>query len=107
MIDIHMTTDPGKGTSDPAEIATATVDGHDYTARSRSSGISALARTLVEAGTPDQPWQATNAAGMPCLRGPSLHGLARRTITESDKGGLRVGKYTPFAAARGAQGRGQ
>jgi hypothetical protein len=104
-IEIRVTHIPARGTSDPWEVATAVVDGQEFTARSRSSCISALARLLVEAGVPDQPWQSVNAAGMVCLRGPSLHRLAGRTVSESDRGGLRAVKYQPRPPAAGGQER--
>jgi len=47
----------------------------------------ALARVLVEAGAPDQPWRVPGR-----LHGPSLHRLARLTVTETG-GGVRFGLY--------------
>ena len=82
MIEMHLSFIPARGTHDPWEVASATVGGVAYSERSRSSCIAKLARTLVAAGVPDQPWQA--------LRGRSLHGIAKTTIMEGKRGLQRV-----------------
>jgi len=94
---------PGRGTSAPREVATATIDGREYRAESHSSCECALARMLVAAGVPDQPWQTVHADGTVGLRGKSLHRQAGLTVTESDRGGLRLRKFTPFRVSGVAQ----
>jgi len=46
-----------------------------------------LARILVAAGCPDQPWQAVGTDGQRRFFGNSLHRLATRTIEESSERG--------------------
>lgn len=55
----------------------------------------ALARQLVAAGYRDGPWQAVGRDGKPRLVGPSLHRLAKLTIRENDRDGIRL---RPFEA---------
>ena len=69
-----------------------------HEARSRLSCEAALARVLVEAGVPDQPWQTVNVAGTVCLRGKSLHRLAQRTVVEPDNERLRQARFQPRPA---------
>jgi hypothetical protein len=54
-----------------------------------------LARLLVAAGFPDTGWQ-TEAAGRVRLFGPSLHGLARLTVSETDARRIGIVKWTPM-----------
>jgi hypothetical protein len=75
------------------------VDGQRYEVRSRSSCEAALARMLVEAGLPDQPWQTINAAGAICLRDKSIYRLAQMTVEEPDDGRLRAARFRPRLAA--------
>jgi hypothetical protein len=80
MIEMRISHIPAKDTSDPWEVATAVVDGRKFVARSQSSCEAKLARTLVAAGVPDQPWQSFSATRTPSLRGRSLHRLAGLTV---------------------------
>jgi hypothetical protein len=60
------------------------VDGHKFVARSQSSSCEVkLARMLVAAGVPDQPWQSLTATGVASLRGRSLLRLAGLTVRAS------------------------
>jgi len=68
--------------------ATAEWEGQSFIARSWHGVTMALARQLVGAGCPDQPWEAHNAEGQRLLFGSSLHRLAQMTI-----GGDRFGRY--------------
>lgn len=77
------------------EVASAVVEGHRYEARSRNSGEATLARILVEAGVPDQPWTSYTPTGTPALRGRSIHRLALTSIKEADGESLRVVRYQP------------
>ena len=69
----------------PLEVASATLDDVTYRESSRSSCVAKLARALVAAGIPDQSWHAVSPNGTVALRGRSLHGVAKTTITESDR----------------------
>jgi hypothetical protein len=100
MIEIQVTFLSGRGTSRPREVATAMVGGQEYRAESRASCEAALARVLVGAGMPDQPWQTRTRTGTVSLRGRGLHWLAGHTIEESDKGGLKRVKFRPYDRAR-------
>lgn len=94
----------------PRETATATWDGREYRAESRSSCECALARILMAAGVPDQPWQTVHANGTTGLRGRSLHRLAGFTVSEGDRDGLRLKKYVPHpsgVAQNGAEASGR
>jgi hypothetical protein len=88
----------------PREVASATVGGVDYSEASRSSCIAKLARALVAAGIPDQPWIAVAPTGTVALRGRSLHGIAKTTITESDRGGLARRIWHPHPGGSVASG---
>ena len=77
------------------DAATAVWDGKTYQATSRHGATMALARQLVAAGCPDQPWEA-GRPGRRDLFGPSIHGLAQLTIHESDEDGpvmIRHGEH--------------
>lgn len=96
---IQITTWPGKDTKQ--DYATCEWQGRVLEVRSRSA-TTALARMLVAAGCPDQPWEVFTRAGERSLHGPSLHDWARRVVEETDRRGLRIKRYeeSPFAAAR-------
>lgn len=49
------------------------------------SATTALARKLVAAGCPDQPWESF-VLGTRSLFGRSLHGWAKRMVTEDNRG---------------------
>ncbi len=84
---------PKQNRSPPqTDIATATWNGQPFQARSASGATMALARQLLAAGCPDQPWLCLNADGQPILRGKSLHRLATLTLKETDRG-LSFGRY--------------
>jgi hypothetical protein len=61
-----------------------------FEAGSRYGATMAVARQLVEAGCPDQPWEA-GRPGKRDLIGPSLHRLARLTVVENGDVGPRGG----------------
>jgi hypothetical protein len=102
MIEMHLSFIPARGTHDPWEVASATVGGVAYSQRSRSTSIAKLARALVAAAVQDQPWIAVSPNGTVALRGRSLHGIAKTTISESDRGGLerRIWHPRPAGAAK-------
>jgi hypothetical protein len=94
----------------PLEVASAVLDDVTYRESSRSSCVAKLARALVAAGIPDQPWQAVSPNGTVALRGRSLHGIAKTTITESDRGGLGRRTWHPHpggSVASGLEGPGR
>jgi hypothetical protein len=64
----------------PQDEATATWQGATFRTVSRNSACCALARDLVAAGCPEQPWEARNKTGQRTVYGDSLHALARTTI---------------------------
>jgi hypothetical protein len=66
----------------------------------RGSALMRCARQLVAAGCEDQSWQACGHDGQRRLFGGSLHRLAKLTVTEDQKGGLRFAAYVPFPGVR-------
>jgi hypothetical protein len=73
--------------------------GQVYSAASRNGIISALARVLISAGCPDQPWQAARDDKV-AMTGPSLAGVAALTVSDPDGGaGPRFTKYVPYRQA--------
>ncbi len=76
------------------DTAEATHGGELYRATSRHGCTMALARQIVAAGAPDQPWQAIGPDGAVWFRGASLHNLSRLTI-EDGESGLRWRRWTP------------
>lgn len=81
---------------DGADTAESTLAGQTFRAVSRNGATMVLARQLVAAGAPDDPWQACGVDGAVRLHGPSLHGLAKLTVIERDRG-LSVERFTPRA----------
>ena len=80
--------------------ATCAWDGREYRVLTLSA-TTALARVLVAAGCPDQPWEARTPTGTHSLYGPSLHAWAGRIVTEDDRGfHLRVYSEHPLAGSR-------
>ena len=65
----------------PQDQAEATWQGAAFRTVSRNSACCDLARKLVDAGCPDQPWEARSSAGQRSVFGDSLHALARTTVT--------------------------
>lgn len=55
-----------------------------------------LARLLVAAGCPDQPWQAVGDDGQRRRHGGSLHRLAKLTLAESADATLRFVPYVEY-----------
>jgi hypothetical protein len=93
VITIQLGTVPARGTSAPWDTASATVDGHAYSAQSRSSAVCKLCRLLRDAGVPDQPWMALTQNGTPSMRGRSIYAMAGRSISEGDRAGLQWTKH--------------
>ncbi len=75
------------------ETASCEWAGQRFEARSRSSAIMELARQLVAAGAPDGRWRSVTTEGEPSAYGPSLHRLARLTIKEGVREGIKLGRY--------------
>jgi hypothetical protein len=69
------------------DIAATCWNDQDWSATSTHGATMVLARKLVAAGCPDQPWQAVGSDGQRRFFGNSLHRLATRTIRESAEGG--------------------
>jgi hypothetical protein len=76
------------------DVATATWDERQFRATSNRGATCELARLLVAAGCPEQPWQGTRN-GARVLFGPSLHDWARWTYTETRSGPKRV-RWHPY-----------
>ena len=66
--------------------ACAEYEGVGFEASSGSGACMAVAREMIFAQVPDQPWEAVGLDGRPRLRGPSLLGLARSTVSEAALG---------------------
>jgi hypothetical protein len=104
MITIHQ--HPIEDSRTPGEackwLATATVDGAPYEARSRYGAPHELARQLVAAGIEDQPVQVITGglAGQMTYR--SLHKMAGRTLEENRTTPLREAGWVD-PAVRAAQ----
>lgn len=84
---------------DGADTARIELDGRTFAAVSSNGASMALARQLVAAGYMDGPWQAVGRDGKRRLCGPSLHRLAKLTIRENDRVGLRLERFRPFDPA--------
>jgi hypothetical protein len=97
MIRIDIGNIPANGTTSPWDTAATTIDGHDFHAKSRASAIAKLARSLLEAGIQDQPWEAYRN-GKCSMRGRSLCGVAKLTISEPDLGRIGWTPWKPFKA---------
>lgn len=91
MIRMHIRVLPMRGTTQRDE-GTAEWSGKAYRAVASHGVTMALARQLVADGCPDQRWQAFHN-GAPSLQGPSLHGLAKLSVTEGDKSAIRFCKF--------------
>jgi hypothetical protein len=76
--------------------ATIEWQGQRYEQIDAHGAIFALARQLVAAGCPDQPWQTVGTNGVVQLHGPSLHGLANWTIRESATQTIKRVPYAPL-----------
>ena len=75
---------------DGVDVASAEWDGQPFTAQSRSGASMVLARRLVAAGCPDQPWECRNREGQRTVYGASLHRLAGLMVRD-----LRIVPYVP------------
>lgn len=96
---IRMILAEGKGGLDNA---VASFGGRTFTATSRTGATLKLARALVEAGAPDSPVEARGTDGRLRFTAPSLHRLARWTISDRDRGGLYLERYrNPAEFVRG------
>lgn len=76
-------------------MATALWNGVEHAAKSATGAIMVLARTLTNAGCPDQPWRALRG-GVVALHGNSIARLAVLTVSETDTAGPRFKKYRPY-----------
>src|ERR1700722_18483177 len=85
--------------------AQAEFNGQTFIARSCNGIEMKLARTLVEAGAPDQPWETSGIDGRKRLSGPSLHRLARLDVQQSGSIGTpRTVRYRPRSDAVSSKG---
>ena len=71
------------------------VGGLPYQAESKSGAICKLCRVLVEAGVADAPWQAFRN-GKLVMAGASIHRMAGRAISETDKQRPRWVRWKPY-----------
>lgn len=77
----------GATTGQPApDVATTAWGGQKYSAQTANGASMAVARQLVAAGCPDQPWECRNAAHQRTIFGRSLHALAKLTVTHGNTG---------------------
>jgi hypothetical protein len=98
---IHMTVTPlppHKTPNKPIyDQATATWQDQQFIATSTHGSSMALARKLVAAGCPEQPWEAYSPGGQRLFFGPSLHRLAGLTIHEFGRRPIRLAPFTSDA----------
>ena len=80
----------GDYTGTRIDLARCTWKGRTLETASRHGASMVLARQLVAAGCPDQPYEARDADGRLLFFGPSLYRLARLTIREADTIGPRI-----------------
>jgi hypothetical protein len=103
---IRMTTSPEHVSGSRAisgkrqrDHATCTWEGREYQVLTLSA-TTALARELVTAGCPNQPWEAYTPNGTRSLCGQSLHAWAGKVVGEGDRGfRIRPFEERPDAAA--------
>jgi hypothetical protein len=99
MLTINQTIVPdSRTTRGSAWLATATIDGRVYDARSRSGAPFALARILVAAGIPDQSVRVTRTGAAGDITYRSLHRMAELTIAESSTQPVRLTKWVAAGA---------
>ena len=95
---------PDEGTRTPEQscewIGEATVDGRTYTARSRMSPATDIARQLVAEGLPDRPLVVRSAGLAGHMTWPSFHEAAKWTYEEGPKVAARRTSYARVEAAR-------
>lgn len=94
---ITMTLIEGRSKTPSATPHIARAEGLE--AKSANGATMALARKLVEAGYPDQPWEARGVDGMVRLYGKSLHGLAGISCEETRTPRFRKFVEPSFPAA--------
>lgn len=70
-----------------ADVAACHWNGENWSSTSTHGATMSLARKLVAAGCPDQPWQAVGPDAARRFFGNSLHRLATRTVRESAEAG--------------------
>ncbi|GAC1494263.1 MAG: hypothetical protein NVS2B11_17670 [Acetobacteraceae bacterium] len=81
--------------SDGMDVAHGTFDGREVKVTSRNGASMAFARVVRAAGAADGPWVACGARdGKQRLQGPSLHGLARLTVSEGQSK-PKIGLWVP------------
>jgi hypothetical protein len=96
MITMMQTVIPAKETGPETFEAEAEWEGRIFRARTNHGVSMALARQLVAAGCPDQPWEMRSATSMRRLVfGKNLHRLAHLTISELER--PRFIHWVPFA----------
>ena len=84
---------PGRRKANRIESAWCEWNGQRFEVRSGHGALCQLARALVAAVPPDGAWCSVTMAGTPSLSGPSLFGLARLTVSETDIHGIRLAPY--------------
>jgi hypothetical protein len=88
--------------------AQAEFNGQTFIARSRNGIEMKLARMLVEAGAPDQPWETCGIDGRKRLSGSSLHSLAKLDVQQSGSTGTpRIVRFRRKSNALSSNGRDQ
>ena len=88
--------------------AQAEFNGQTFIAQSRNGIEMKLARMLVKAGAPDQPWETCGVDGRKRLYGSSLHRLAKFDVQQSGSIGTpRIVRYRPKSNALSRKGRDQ
>jgi hypothetical protein len=98
-IDLHPAEPARPQSSGEFFTATARWSGREFSARTQGGVTMALARELVAAGVPDQPWQAARD-GKVVMTGPSLTGVAALAISDPAEGaGPRFKKFVAFRLA--------
>lgn len=105
MITMHLIPHPPSRTGQVtggewADQASTTWNGRKFETRSARGASCELARELIAAGAPDGPWQCINEGGRRTIFGPSLHRLAKLTITSD--GRFATWKPHPMAVMREA-----
>ena len=67
------------------DIAETAWNASAYDTRSKTGAVFALARKLVDAGCPDQPWETRGDDGQRRLHGSSLHAIARLSVSSEPR----------------------
>jgi hypothetical protein len=99
MLEMQQTIVPdSRTTRGSAWLATTTIDGRVYDARSRSGAPFALARILVATGIEDQSVSVTRTGAAGDITYRSLHRMAELTIAESSTQPVRLTKWVAAGA---------